>query len=64
LTGALIGGYARDEGFEWGGHMAFTRRYGRIETTHRIVTTIDTGEVVETTDTHWAWPTMSQPRWR
>ena len=31
--------------------MAFTRQYGRIETTHRIVTKIDTGEVVETTDT-------------
>ena len=66
MTGTLIGGYARDlfpllfrfnpgdmidEGFEWGGHMAFTRQYGRIETTHRIVTKIDTGEVVETTDT-------------
>ena len=66
MTGTLIGGYARDlfpllfrfnpgdmidESFEWGGHMAFTRQYGRTETTHRIVTKIDTGEVVETTDT-------------
>jgi hypothetical protein len=52
LTGTLIGGYARDlfpllfrfapgdmidEGFEWGGHMAFTRQYGRIRN-RRIVT--------------------------
>jgi hypothetical protein len=28
-----------------------TRQYGRIETTHRIVTKIDTGKVRETTDT-------------
>jgi hypothetical protein len=52
LIGTLIGGYARDEGFEWGGHMLFTRQYGRIETTHRIVTKIDASKVGETTDTH------------
>ena len=27
-----------DEGFKWGGHMDFTRQYGRIEKTVRIVT--------------------------
>lgn len=51
LTGTLIGGYARDifslmfrfnanalidEGFGWGQELAFTRKYGRIET---VVTT-------------------------
>jgi hypothetical protein len=23
----VIGGYARDEGFKWSGHMAFTHQY-------------------------------------
>ena len=67
LTGTLIGGYARDlfpllfrfapgdmidEGFKWGSDLEFTRQYGRIEKTVRIVTKFDTGEVIETTDTH------------
>ena len=57
LTGTLIGGYAPHlfpllmrmaprtliaEGFEWGGEMAFSKIYGRIDTTY--TTTIGGGE--------------------